>query len=53
MHRETVAVVRRALLAGVAAEEIADLAVHTAGDAFTLLAGGMGRDPAKPRRPGR
>lgn len=50
VHRETVAAVRRALLAGAPDEEIAARALRVSGEAFALLAGGLARYAAKPAR---
>jgi AcrR family transcriptional regulator len=50
VHRQTVAVVRRALLAGAPDEEVAARALRASSDGFALLGGGLGRYAAKPAR---
>jgi len=49
VHRETVAAVRRALLAQAPDEEVAARAARVAREGFALLAGGLARYAGKPR----
>lgn len=52
VHRESVATIRRALLAGVPDDEVAARALRAAREAFALLANGFGGYAARPQRGG-